>query len=81
VPAAQGFEVSVVERLHAKAQTIAPTRAKSAKLLNVSRGGVCLKGNFCFRSNPKGCCGSVEYLLHLHWVEQTGRTATQEHCL
>src|SRR5262249_2837214 len=33
VPAAQGFEISVIERLHAKTQTVATARAKSAKLL------------------------------------------------
>src|SRR5207237_9898991 len=81
VPAAQGFEVNVVERLHAKTQTVAAAGAKSAKLLSVSRGRVRFKGNFGFRSNPKGCCGSVEYLLHLHRVEQTGCAATQKHGL
>src|SRR5262249_50841999 len=30
---------------------------------------------------PKGGCGSVEYLLHMHRVEQTGCATTQEHCL
>src|SRR5215831_91341 len=81
VPAAKGFEISVVERLHAKTQTIATAGAKSVKLLRVSRGRVRFKGDFGFRSNPKSCCGSVEYLLHLHRVKQAGRTAPQEHRL
>src|SRR5438132_1553586 len=48
VPAAQAFEVNVVERLHAKTQTVAAAGAKSAKLLSVSRGRVRFKGNFGF---------------------------------
>jgi hypothetical protein len=81
VPAAQGFEVSIVEGLHAETQTVASTCAKSAKLLSVSRRGVRFKGNFGFRGNPKGCRGSVEYALYLGWCEHTGRAATKEYCL
>src|SRR5262245_65545970 len=66
MPAAQGFEVSVVERLHAKTQAVATARAKSVKLLSVSRGGVRFKSNFSLRSNAKGYRSRVEYLLHVH---------------
>src|SRR5215468_4874185 len=81
VPAAQGFEVSIVERLHAKTQAVATARTKSVKLLSVSRGGVRFQSNFGFRSNAKGDRSSVEYLLHLHRVEEAGRTTTKEHRL
>src|SRR5713226_6243046 len=52
VPATKGFEISVVERLHAEAQTVATTGAKGGEFLRVGRGGVCFKGNFGLRGNP-----------------------------
>src|SRR5215813_13573616 len=72
MPAAQGFEVSIVERLHAKTQAVATAGTKSVKLLHISRGGVRFKSNFGVRNHAKGDRNSVEYLLHMHRVEQTG---------
>src|SRR5262249_2240730 len=81
VPAPQDLEVSVVERLHAKTQTIAPAGAKRAKLLSVSRGRVRFQGNFSCRGNPQGGRGRVKYALYLGGCEHTGRAAPKEHRL
>src|SRR6266571_5999687 len=78
VPATEGFEVSVVERLHAEAQTVATTGAQGGEFFGISRGRIRFKGNFGVRGNPERHCSRIEYPLHLGWCEEAGRAATEK---
>src|SRR5712691_4174146 len=81
MPAAERFEIRVVERLRTKAQAIDATGVEIGKLLRLRGCRVGLDGDFSVGSDAKRGCRGVEYAPYLGWLEDTGRATTEKDCL